>query len=79
LSIRENEGKIKHHQGSALKLKHVSPQLTQRLVSLSSPVVPKVWVETQTRTANGQKTGRAEAIQAGVVYIQRYHYLSVCL
>jgi len=33
--------------------KCVSPQLTQRLVSLSSPLVPKVWVESQTRVANG--------------------------
>jgi len=30
------------------------------LVSWSSPVVPKVWVETRTRVAKGQKMGRAQ-------------------
>jgi len=69
---------------------HLSPRLcskmrnacrrsiTQRLVSWSSPVVPKVWVETRTRVAKGQKMGRAEVIQTGVVCFRRYHCLSVC-
>ena len=49
--------------------------LTQEWVSWSNPVS----VETQTRVTKGQKLDRAEAIQTGVVYFQRYEclYLSV--
>ena len=51
--------------------------LTQRLVSLSSPVVPTVWIKTQRRVEKGQKRDRAEAIQTCDVFFQRYHCLSV--
>jgi len=50
---------------------------TQRLVSWSSPEVPKVWVETQKKVEKGQKIGRAEASQAGAEYFQRYFCFSV--
>jgi len=41
-------------------------------------VVPKVLVDTQTNQGGeGSKMGGAEAIQAGVVYFQRYHCLSL--
>jgi len=40
-------------------------------------MVPKVWVETQTRVEKGQHIGSAEVIQTGVVYFQRHHCLSV--
>jgi len=53
--------------------------LTQRLVSWSSPVVPKVWTKTQISVEKGQKMGRAEAIQTGVVDFQRYHCLLVSM
>jgi len=46
---------------------------TQRLVSWSSLVVPKVWIKTQKRVEKGQKMGRAEVIQTGVADLQRYH------
>jgi len=46
---------------------------TQRLVSWSSPVVPKVWIKIQRRVEKGQKMGHAEAIQTGVADFQRYH------
>jgi len=49
----------------------------QQLVSWSSPVVPKVWVETQTKVEKSQKMGRAEASQAGAEYFQRYFCFSV--
>ena len=46
-------------------------------------MVPKVWVESQTRVAKGQRVGRSEAIQTGVVFstlpllvfVCRYRYL----
>jgi len=50
---------------------------TQRLVSWSRPVVPKVLVETQTKVEKSQKMGRAEASQAGAEYFQRYFCFSV--
>jgi len=50
---------------------------TQRLVSWSSPVVPKVWTKTQRRVEKGQKIGRAEAIETAVVDFQCYLCLSV--
>ena len=43
----------------------------------SSPMVPEVSIETQTRLTKGQKLGRAEAIPSAVVYFQRYHCLSL--
>ena len=49
---------------------------TQRLVSWSSPVVPKVWIKTQRRVEKGQKMGLTEAIQTGVIKFQLYHCLS---
>jgi len=64
--VCENESTIFSHNGSA-----GFRNLTQRWVSWSSPVS----VETQTRVTKGQKMGRAEAIQTGVVYFQRYHCL----
>jgi len=57
LSIYENEATIDYHHGSALKLRNRPAcrySLTQWLVSWSIPVVPKVWVETQIRVAQGQ-------------------------
>ena len=56
---------------------HLSPQLTQRFVSWSIPVVPRVWIKTQRRVEKGQKMGLARAIQTCDVYFQRYHCLSV--
>jgi len=50
---------------------------TQRLVSWSNPVVPKVWVETQTKVEKGQKMSRAEAGQTAAEYFQRYFCFSV--
>ena len=74
--------KRRHKQlshGSAVKFRNTCRRsLTQRLVSWSSPVVPKVWVETRTRVAKGQKMGRAQVIQTGFVCFQRHHCLSVC-
>jgi len=52
--------------------------LTQRLVSWSSPVVSKVRIRTQRRVGKGQKMGRAEAIQTGVINFQLYPCLSAC-
>jgi len=53
--------------------------LTQRSASWSSPVAPKVWVETEITVAKCQKMGHAEGIHTGVVHFQRHHclYLSV--
>ena len=51
--------------------------LTQRLVSWSSPVVPKVCIKTQRTVEEGNKLGLAEAIQTCDVFFQRYHCLSV--
>jgi len=82
LCICENEAAIDFYHGSAIcnKLRN-SPtcrrSLTQRLISWSSPVVSKVWIKTQGRVEKGQKIGRAEAIQTGVINIQLYHCLSV--
>jgi len=54
--LRKRSRTINCHYGSALKLWNTCRRsLTQRLVSWCSPVVPKVWVETQTRVAKGQK------------------------
>ena len=53
---------------------YLSLQLNTTVGSLISTVVPKVWVETQTKVGMGQHMGRAEA---GAVYFQRYHCLSV--
>jgi len=39
--------------------------------------VLKVWIKIQKRVEKGNKMGRAEAIQTGVVDFQRYHCLSV--
>jgi len=73
----ENEGTIDYHHGSTPRVRNnFRHSLTQRLVRWCSTVVPKVCVETQTKVAKGQKMGRAEA---GVVYFQRYHCLSVCV
>jgi len=52
-----------------------SRSTTQRLVSWSSPVVHKVWVETQTKVE--KVLGLAEASQAGAKYFQRYFCFSV--
>jgi len=71
----ENEGTVDYRHSSTLKVRNTCRcSLPQRLVRWCSTVVPKVWVETQTKVAKGQKMGRAEA---GVVYFQRYHCLSV--
>ena len=79
LWICENEATINYHHGSAAKFRNTCRRsLTQRLVRWSSPVVPKVRVETRTRVAKGQKLGRAQVIQTGVVCFQRHHCLSVC-
>jgi len=43
----------------------------------SSPMVPEVSIETQTRVTKGQKLDRAEAIPTAIVYFQRYHCLSL--
>jgi len=76
--ICENEATIDYYYGSALKLGNICRcSLTEWLIRRSSPVVHKVWVETQTSVVKGQKMGRTEAIQTGVVYFQRYHGLSV--
>jgi len=40
-------------------------------------VVPKVWVETQTKLDKGQKMGHAQASQTGAVCFQRYVCFSV--
>jgi len=40
-------------------------------------VVPKVWIETQTKVEKGKKVGRAESSKTGAVYFQRYVSLSV--
>jgi len=57
LCICENEATIEYHHGSALKLRNTCRRsLTQRLVSWSSPVVPKVWVETP-KKGEGSKNG----------------------
>jgi len=53
------------------------PVVADHRINWSSPVVPEVWVETQTGVAKGQKVGRAEVIQTGVVYFQRYRCLSL--
>ena len=75
----EKEATINYHHGSAAKFRNTCRRsLTQRLVRWSSPVVPKVRVETRTRVAKGQKLGRAQVIQTGVVCFQRHHCLSVC-
>jgi len=51
-----------YHHGSALKFRNTCRRnLTQRFFSWSSPVVPKVWVETQTKVEKGQKMGGAKA------------------
>jgi len=79
LCICENEATIDFHHGSAFcnKLRPTCRRnLPQRLVSWSGPVVSKVWIKTQ-RTVKGQKMGRAEAIQIGVINFQLYHCLSV--
>jgi len=55
LSICENEATIHYHHGSALKFRNTCRRnLTQRFFSWSSPVLPKVWVETQTKVEKGQ-------------------------
>ena len=79
MCVCENEAaNDNYHQGSALKLRNTCCcSLTQRLVRWSCPVVHKAWVETHTRVAKGQKMGRTEAIQTGVVYFQHYHWLTV--
>jgi len=41
--------------------------LTQQSASWSSPVAPKVWVETEITVAKCKKMVNAEAIQTGVV------------
>jgi len=75
----ENEATINYHHGSAVKFRNTCRRSsTQRLVSWSSLVVPKVWVETRTRVAKGQKMGCAQVIHTGVVFFQRHHSLSVC-
>ena len=51
--------------------------LTQRSPSWSSPVAPKVWVETEITVANCQKMGHVEGIQTEVVHVQRHHCLSL--
>jgi len=53
---------------------HMRPQVVHRCFR---PVVPKVWVATQTRVAKGHKMGHAKAIQTWVVYFHRYHCLSL--
>jgi len=40
-------------------------------------VVPKVWVETQTKVDNGQNMGHAQASQTGFVCFQRFVCFSV--
>jgi len=80
LCICENKATIDNHHGSAPKLRNTCRRsFTQRLVSWSIPVVPKVWVETQTKV-KGQKMRSADAIQTWAVYIQRYFCfsMSVC-
>jgi len=58
--------------------KYCRRNLTQLLFSCwSSPVVSRVWVETQTKVKKGQKMGRAEASLTGAAYVQRYVYFSV--
>ena len=81
LYICENEATIEFYHGSAIcnKLRNrptCRRSLTQRLVSWSSPVVSKVRIKTQGRV-KGQRIGRAEAIQTGVINFQLYHCLSV--
>ena len=59
---------------------YFSSPLKARFVSWSSPAVPELWVESQTRVEKGRKMGRTEAIQIGVVYklyFERCHCLSV--
>ena len=76
LSICGNEATIDSHHGS--EANNTCPRsLTQRLASWSSPVAPKVWVETEITAAKCQKMGHAEVIQTGVVYFQRYRCLSL--
>ena len=73
-----NEATIGYHHSSALKLKNTCRLfLTQCLFSWSSPVVPKVRIETKTEVEKGQKMCRAEGSQTGVAYLQHYVCLSV--
>ena len=81
LRICENEATIDFYHGCAICNKlwnrpTCRRSLTQRLVSWSSPVVSKVRIKTQGRV-KGQRIGRAEAIQTGVINFQLYHCLSV--
>jgi len=59
--------------------KYVSLQLTRRLVSWSRSVSSKYGSigRNPSKGGEGSKKGRAETIQAWVVYFQRYHCLSV--
>jgi len=82
LCICEKEATIDFYHGSAIcnKLRNrptCRRSLTQRLFSWSSPVVSKVWIKTKERVDKGQKIGRAEAIQTGVIHFQLYHCFSV--
>jgi len=60
--------------GSVIKIRDTR---VNTLVSLFSPVVHKVWVETQTRVAKGQK-GCEEAIQTRVVCCI-FNVITACL
>jgi len=71
--VWENEATIYSQHGSTVKVRNTRRRnLTQPWFSWSSPVVPEVSVKTQTGVTKGQKMGRTEAIQTGVVY---FHFV----
>jgi len=73
LCVCENEATVYSHHGSAVKLRNVCRRnLAQLWFSWSSPVVPDILVETQTKVTKGQKMDRTEAVKTIVLYFQRY-------
>jgi len=78
--VCENEGTSDYHHGSALKVRNTCRcSWTQRLVRWCSPVVPKIWVETQTRVEKGQQMGGTVAIQTGCIFSTLPLLLCICL